>query len=93
MDTNARLIAQNKAANALADTIDTRYVETVTAADVKPGDVLVKLGANAFPHPVIIAKAAPVGQTGLVHMVASNGWFTSRPCRASETVIRVQRKA
>lgn len=92
MDKAQQLIAQNKDANALADSIDTSRTTTVTADQIKPGDILTKLGKQTFPHPVIIASATHIASYGLVHMKATNGWFTSRPCRANETAVRVLRK-
>ena len=91
MNKNQELIARNTAANALADSIDTSRTTTVNASDIKPGDILTALGAKTFPHPVIIAKANHIDSHGLVHLIATNGWFTSRPCRKNETVTRVLR--
>ena len=86
-----KLIARNAAANALADSIDTSRTTTVNVSDIKPGDVLTALGAKTFLHPVIIAKVNHVDQFGLVHLIATNGWFTSKPCRKTETATRVLR--
>lgn len=92
-DTNARLIAQNKAANALADSIDVSRTTTVTAADLKSGDILLTLGNVTFPHPVILAKAnvITVGRRTLVALVGTNGWFSGRPANGDDTAIRVLR--
>lgn len=89
-DTNARLIAQNKAANALADSIDTSRTTTVTADQIKPGDILTKLGKVTFPHPVIIGRANKIGTFG-VQLFGTNGWFTPGPVRFAETATRVLR--
>lgn len=92
-DTNTRLIAQNKTANALADSLDTSRTTTITAADLKPGDVLLTLGKVTFPHPVILAKANVIkaGPRTLVQLVGTNGWFSGRPANGDDTAVRILR--
>jgi hypothetical protein len=92
-DKIAELKARNTAANALADSIDTSRTTTVTAADLKPGDILLTLGNVTFPHPVILAKAnvITVGQRTVVALVGTNGWFSGRPANGDDTAVRVLR--
>ena len=92
-DKIAELKARNTAANALADSIDTSRTITVTAADLKPGDVLIKLGKVTFPHPVILAKANVITAAGrtIVALVGTNGWFSGRPANGNDTAVRVLR--
>ena len=89
MDINQQFIARNATANAAADLINTSHTETIKAQNIKIGDVLTALGGKTFAHPVTIAKVSHIDQLGLVHMTATNGWFTSKPCRKTETATRV----
>lgn len=89
MDIRTALITRNAAANAAADLIDTSSTETITAGDIKVGDVLTTLGKVTFPHPVVIARATRIDKHGIIHLVATNGWFTAKPCRLTETATRV----
>lgn len=92
-DKIAELKARNTAANALADSIDTSRTITVTAADLKPGDILISLGKVTFPHPVILATANVITAAGrtLVALVGTNGWFSGRPANGNDTAVRVLR--
>jgi len=92
-DKIAELKARNAAANALADSIDTSRTITVTAADLKAGDIITKLGKVTFPHPVILDKANVIkaGPRTLVQLVGTNGWFTGRPANGDDTAVRVLR--
>lgn len=91
-DKITELKARNAAANTLAESIDTSRTTTVTADQIKPGDILTKLGKVTFPHPVIIGRANKVGTFG-VQLFGTNGWFTPGPVRFAETATRVLRKS
>ena len=85
-DTNARLIAQNKTANALADSIDTSRTATVSADQIKRGLSEVTMHFWA----VIIGRANKIGTFG-GQLFGTNGWFTPGPVRFAETATRVLR--
>jgi hypothetical protein len=88
LDKNAELLARGAYWKAVAEHADTSNTETVTAADLKPGDVITTLGNATFPFPFVLNKVNAVGSYG-VQLIAAHGWFTPCPVKSDDTVTRV----
>lgn len=73
---------------AVAEHADTSNTETVTVADLKPGDVITTLGNVTFPFAFVLNKVNTIGTYG-VQLFAAHGWFTPRPIKFDDTVTRV----
>jgi hypothetical protein len=90
-DKNAELLARGAYWKAVAEHADTSNTETVTVADLKPGDVITTLGNVTFPFAFVVKPSEILhgGKSFGYHLTAAHGWFTTRPAKASETVTRV----
>jgi hypothetical protein len=92
LDKNAELLARGAYWKAVAEHADTSNTETVTAADLKDGDVITTLGNATFPFAFVITTTREIAHGGKsfgYHLTAAHGWFSTRPVKATETVTRI----
>lgn len=87
-DKQTELLARGAYWKAVAEHADTSNTETVTVADLKPGDVITTLGNATFPFAFVLSKVNTIGTYG-VQLFAAHGWFTPRPIKFDDTVTRV----
>jgi len=82
-------LAANTAAREAASRIDTSRTESVTAADLRVGDVVLSVGATVFPFPFTLSAVQVLTGHRCVVARAVHGWFTTRPIPVAEQVVRV----
>ena len=86
-DRISQINAKAAAVKNAAASIDTSRTETVTVADLKPGDIITRLGNVTFPFPFTLTKTQKIGSFGYT-LAASHGWFAPM-VKSGDTATRV----
>lgn len=75
---------------AAAQQITVTATETVTAGDIKVGDVIAAIGSATFHPPITISQVRPTPRRKTVVLVSRDGWFSMTPIAATDTAVRAR---